>query len=1012
MSREEDWMSGFMRMTFCVAFFGVLSAQGAWVKEEKLWEMNFTPAEMCGLEQNLVMGNSYAPDEGRDGALHCVSTNSCGTRNFSLPLDIARIAGPVLVEARVKGRGIEYGERGSFGPNLMLHYVNPPGSRKRHAWRKLANEYGTFDWKTWTLVDIVPSDAMGLQMVIVLQCCRGEMWVDGLTIWRAKEIPDADVKPPVSNPVADAIPRGRWAGKVRPGSCRGVMSGHDLSEEAFQTLQSWSVNLIRLQIGVRSKDLANGADYFQLLSNRIEACATTLARCQKYGIKVCLDLHSGPSTETTKHSSNFIPADYNTTLLRKAWRMILKRLGGHPAIYAYDILNEPSCSAATWERVFEEVVADIRMIDSKTPVVTESFARYYPPEMNVIYSPHIYAPHCLTHYGVGNQWKIRWSYLNYINGEWWDKERLRVAMKPYIDFSLAHPDARIYVGEFSCIAWVKNAGAYVNDCIELFEEYGWDWTYHAFRECQTWDVEYEAAEPYDTNLMHLRKAAVDTDRKQALLKGLRNNMMSVPTLTVRPQETDEPLVNPGMGLMMYHMAGRLWAYGASLPPGDTMDWFPGVSTVYLRFLWSEIEPEEGVFRWDIVDAIANNWIKAGRQVALRVICCNHTKNATPDFVRKAGAKGTWFQYKKHGVPSDYPLRWEPIYDDAVYLEKYERFLMAFAARYDGNPHVAFVDIGSFGMYGEGHTTGGCNPLDSMETDRLARLHMDIHRRLLPNTYLVISDDVAGAVNQNPDAPLMAYARKLGIGYRDDSIFCCGPDKTPERPEGSWWHSSWAQNFARGSPVVIETGHWAREAALGRWMKDRMVECVESHQASYWAIHGFPREYLEAHRDIIRAINLRIGYRFALIEATWPVVVNMDDPVVIESKWVNRGVSWLHKGASLTWNLLNDDDVICWSSTDPSFNFRTLDPTLDGVAKAQTVRSRCTFGHVEPVLPFDNVTLAVRKFGQNIGENYMMLKPGEYRLAVSVGSRDGRSEIALPLAGGKDRLYPLGKIRVR
>ena len=46
-----------------------------------------------------------------------------------------------------------------------------------------------------------------------------------------------------------------------------------------------------------------------------------------------------------------------------------------------------------------------------------------------------------------------------------------------------------------------------------------------------------------------------------------------------------------------------------------------------------------------------------------------------------------------------------------------------------------------------------------------------------------------------------------------------------------------------------------------------------------------------------------------------------------------------------------------------------------------------------------------------GEKVELLKPGIYTLAVSVGRRDGKPEIALPLEGGIDRIYPVGKIEV-
>ena len=52
----------------------------------------------------------------------------------------------------------------------------------------------------------------------------------------------------------------------------------------------------------------------------------------------------------------------------------------------------------------------------------------------------------------------------------------------------------------------------------LFEEYGWDWTYHAFREAGCWSVEIEA-----TDTAHRRNAEKDTDRKKVLLRYLSNN---------------------------------------------------------------------------------------------------------------------------------------------------------------------------------------------------------------------------------------------------------------------------------------------------------------------------------------------------------------------------------------------------------------------------------------------------------------------------------------------------------
>ena len=46
-------------------------------------------------------------------------------------------------------------------------------------------------------------------------------------------------------------------------------------------------------------------------------------------------------------------------------------------------------------------------------------------------------------------------------------------------------------GEFSVAVWAPGGAAYLDDLVSIFEEYGWDWTYHAFREWEGWSLEHE-----------------------------------------------------------------------------------------------------------------------------------------------------------------------------------------------------------------------------------------------------------------------------------------------------------------------------------------------------------------------------------------------------------------------------------------------------------------------------------------------------------------------------------------
>ena len=49
-------------------------------------------------------------------------------------------------------------------------------------------------------------------------------------------------------------------------------------------------------------------------------------------------------------------------------------------------------------------------------------------------------------------------------------------------------------------------------------------------------------------------------------------------------------------------------------------------------------------------------------------------------------------------------RIEPDYADPIYLAKHGAFIAAMGKRYDGTPGVEFLDIGSYGIWGEWHST--------------------------------------------------------------------------------------------------------------------------------------------------------------------------------------------------------------------------------------------------------------------------------------------------------------------
>lgn len=82
-------------------------------------------------------------------------------------------------------------------------------------------------------------------------------------------------------------------------------------------------------------------------------------------------------------------------------------------------------------------------------------------------------------------------YPGMLDGVMIDKAWLANDMQPALDYSREH-GVPVFVGEFSCVRWAPGDTAvnYLRDAIDLFEERGWNWTYHAFREWPGWSLEH------------------------------------------------------------------------------------------------------------------------------------------------------------------------------------------------------------------------------------------------------------------------------------------------------------------------------------------------------------------------------------------------------------------------------------------------------------------------------------------------------------------------------------------
>ena len=345
-------------------------------------------------------------------------------------------------------------------------------------------------------------------------------------------------------------------------------------------------------------------------------------------------------------------------------------------------------------------------------------------------------------------------------------------------------------------------------------------------------------------------------------------------LHTRFREVDTLFANPGEGWMTQHH--------------DTLRLPTSVN--YLRFDWAKAEPEAGRFDWQFIDDALAAGKSSDAAIALRVMTANaHSEKyySSPKWLFDRGCKG--FEYTAGG---DDPTsggqritRIEPDYADPIYLAEHEKFLAALGARYNGHPRVEFLDIGSYGIWGEWHTP---HPAPLAVRQRI----VDLYLRAFPKTPLVFMSD---------DFETLPYALAHGAGLRRDGV-------------GSPWHE---QNWI-GSPryagVPGMADAWKRAPVVFEWFGD--YNYLQSKNWSFDAAVNFMLAnhvtlindtlgaYPPAARPQVEKLARLAGYRFVLREVAHDKTVARGAALPVTMHWANVGVGKLYRTYQLQLGLQN------------------------------------------------------------------------------------------------------------
>ncbi len=307
---------------------------------------------------------------------------------------------------------------------------------------------------------------------------------------------------------------------------RGFMSPApaDICEQDIRDLgNEWNANLLRYQMGGNLAEPSTPEAYYSKLDEWLDKLDSLMPLLAEKKIAVIIDMHAPPGARYKINSTNHKDdPQFSSEPMRfrmmddpvfrdafiNSWKMIAKRYKGNPNIYGYDLMNEPTHNKPAkynWLQLQYDAAKAIREIDETTPIIIENNGMCSPlnffnitplPLKNIIYQHHMYFPIEYTHQGTGEEageYAAVYPQKSFdYRSRNWNKERLTKVLGEVREFQEKY-GAKILVGEFSAIVWAPGAADYLNDVISIFEEYKWDWTYHAFREWNGWSLEHDGA---------------------------------------------------------------------------------------------------------------------------------------------------------------------------------------------------------------------------------------------------------------------------------------------------------------------------------------------------------------------------------------------------------------------------------------------------------------------------------------------------------------------------------------
>ncbi|WP_073187347.1 hypothetical protein [Fibrobacter sp. UWP2] len=289
--------------------------------------------------------------------------------------------------------------------------------------------------------------------------------------------------------------------------------------------------------------------------------------------------------------------------------------------------------------------------------------------------------------------------------------------------------------------------------------------------------------------------------------------------------------------------------------------------------WNKLNPAKGVYDWTELEKLLNALAEHNMTYALRVLPYTPSfiksdfppqeeYDWTPPFVYEMGAKK--IQIDLRGTEFH---AYAPVWDDSIYIWAAKEFAKALAEKYDGDPRIEYIDVRTFGEWGEWHTShilGSEMPADSVLKDML-----DYYASLFKKTQLVLPSNGFGDV--------YTHALELGITKRDDGFI-----GIPGRPD------TLLRAYNANLPTIAENIAGYRTmltyddlipGGTQKWTAERWVDAITTAHLTYYVLdqdNDCGYYFYKDNKALADSMSKVIGYNFTVTQAELVTVAGAKD----------------------------------------------------------------------------------------------------------------------------------------